>query len=1116
MRCAKCGSDNREGRKFCAKCGAELARLCPQCTASNEPGEDFCGECGATLAASSASHTSSPKDSQPAVRVAAASSPEALEGERKTVTALFADIKGSTELEQDLDPEEARAIVDPALKLMINAVHGYDGYIVQSTGDGIFALFGAPVAHEDHPQRALYAALRMQEELRQYGSMLQTQGRAPIEIRVGVNTGEVVVRSIATGATQVEYTPIGHTTNLASRLQSIARTGSIAASETTRRFCEGYFTLKPLGPTRVKGVTEPVDVYEVTGLGPLRTRLQRSEGRGFTKFVGRQRELEAMKGALEQAKEGHGQIVAAMAEAGVGKSRLLFEFKAVSQTGCMVLETFSVSHGKVSAYLPVIDLLNGYFKITSGDDARTRRERVNGKVLTLDRSLEDTIPYLFALLGIVEDRDPLAQMDAQVKKRRTLDAIKHLLLRESLNQPLMVIFEDLHWIDGETQAFLNLLGDSIGTARLLLLVNYRPEYTHSWGSKTYYTQLRLDPLGEEPADEMLTALVGADSSLASLKRLVAEKTEGNPFFIEEIIQTLFEEGALARNGAVKLTRSLGELRVPTTVQAVLASRIDRLPAAQKELLQSLAVLGRKFALGLVKAVSGKSEDELQFVLSNLQLAEFIYEQPAAGDVEYIFKHALTQEVAYNSMLVDRRKALHERAGAAIEELYAERPEPHYDDLAHHYGRSGDTRKAVQYLLKAGIAALERGGYTQSLERLSTGLELVRTLPNGHDTENLELDLQLSLVIPLGAVRGQAAEEIGKALERARELCPRSGRVQVRATLLDELAIYHSFIGNTRRAREFADEFLSLARQTNAPQLLGWAHFREAYVCFYLGEFSSSVEHADKARELIASRPDASPRSNYVGTLWQSGRSLWFLGFHDRALAKCHEALIAARRDFNAFTVAVTTGALAEVHGYGGELRAMKEQLEAHRANNDQYGIAAIIPGREKILDGWCQAAQGEPQGGIAMIRQGIELNCASHYRVNGAFYASLLAKASALTGQTPEGLQILDQALSQVEQSGERFYEAELFRLKGELLNSSNADAANIKACLGKAIEVARSQSAKSLELRATTSLARFLEKQGERDEARTVLSEIYGWFTEGFDTADLKDAKALLDQLSK
>jgi class 3 adenylate cyclase len=573
---------------------------------------------------------------------------------------------------EDLDPEEAQAIVDPAIRLMIDAAHRYDGYVVQSTGDGIFALFGAPVAHEDHPQRALYATLRMQEELKRYSAKVVADGSSPIQGRVGINTGEVVVRSIQTGASQVEYTPIGHTTNLASRMQTAAPVGSITVSEATRRHCEGYFILKPLGASRIKGVSAPVEVLEVTGLGPLRTRLQRSAGRGLTKFVGREREMETLKHAAEQAKGGRGQIVAAMAEPGVGKSRLFFEFKATSQSGWMVLETFSVWHGKASAYLAVIDLLRNYFKITSDDDERARREKVTGRVLALDRSLEDTLPYLFSLLVIVEGEDPLAQMDGQIRKRRTLESVKRILLRETLNQPLMVIFEDLHWIDQQTQDLLNLLADLIGTAKALLLVNYRPEYSHQWNSKTYYTQLRLDPLGKERAKEMLQSLLGDSAELVPLKRLIMEKTEGNPFFMEETVQVLLDEGALARNGTVKLTKSLSELRIPPTVQAILAARIDHLPPDEKELLQTLAVLGKQFTLSQIKAtVVARNDSELERMLADLQMAEFIYEQPALADIEYTFKHALTQEVAYGSVLIERRKLLHGRTAEGLETLFSD-------------------------------------------------------------------------------------------------------------------------------------------------------------------------------------------------------------------------------------------------------------------------------------------------------------------------------------------------------------------------------------------------------------------------------------------------------------
>ncbi|MGD0291264.1 MAG: adenylate/guanylate cyclase domain-containing protein [Candidatus Binataceae bacterium] len=760
-----------------------------------------------------------------------------LEGERKTVTALFADIKGSTELMEGLDPEEARAIIDPALKLMIDAVHRYDGYVVQSTGDGIFALFGAPVAHEDHPQRALYAALRMQEELKRYSAKVVADGSSPIQGRVGINTGEVVVRSIQTGAGQVEYTPIGHTTNLASRMQTAAPVGSIAVSENTRRLCEGYFVLKPLGATRVKGVSEPVNVYEVTGLGPLRTRLQRSAGRGLTKFVGREREMEALKHAAEQARSGHGQIVAAMAEAGTGKSRLYFEFKAISQSGSMVLETFSVSHGKASAYLPVLDLLHGYFKIAGEDDERSRREKVNGKVLTLDRALEDTVPYLFSLLGIVEGEDPLAQMDGQLKKRRTLEAIKRILLRESLNQPLMVIFEDLHWIDEATQEFLNLLADSIGTAKILLLVNYRPEYSHQWNSKTYYTQLRLDPLGRESAQEMLNALLsiplarsvtgegkrgdepraGEGADLIPLKRLIIEKTEGNPFFMEETVQVLYDEGALVRDGSVvKLTRSLNTLKIPPTVQGILAARIDRLPIDAKELLQTLAVIGREFPLSLIGAVVTKTDDELNRLLNDLQLGEFIYEQPAVGDAEYVFKHALTQEVAYNSVLMDRRQQLHERTAAALETLYTSSVEEHLAALSHHYSRGNNAAKAIQYLTLAGEQARERSAFAEAQVQLQQGLEWIKKLSESPERDARELELAIPLAQVLLVTRGFTAPETRAAAERARDLAEKSGNLT--QLIAQVFGIWRGvfFTGDYTTGSLLADRILYLAQREGSP------------------------------------------------------------------------------------------------------------------------------------------------------------------------------------------------------------------------------------------------------------------------------------------------------------
>jgi class 3 adenylate cyclase len=473
MRCSKCGAENPDRAKFCVECASPFARRCPSCNAENPPTAKFCLECAKPLDATSGKSQGTAAASSP-IQVNAGTTAASRDGERKVVTFLFADIKGSMDLMEDLDPEEAQAIVDPALKLMIDAVHHFDGYVAQPTGDGIFALFGAPVAHEDHPQRALFAALRMQAEVVRYAEKLRAEKGVNLQVRVGANTGEVVVREIRTGEKHAEYVPIGHSTGVAARLEALAAPGSIVISESVRKLVEGYFALKPLGPARIKESSEPLEIYEVTGVGPLRTRLQRAAARGYTKFVGRQREMEAMEHAAELTKAGHGQIVAAVAEAGVGKSRLFHEFKARNQFGWMVLEAFSVSHGRATAYLPMVELLLGYFRIAAADELRTRCEKVNGKIVTLDPALEDTHPYLFGLLGLVEGEDPLERMNTQIRRRRTQEAINRVLLRESLKQPLMLVFEDLHQIDEETQAFLNFFADSIGTSRVLLLVNYRP------------------------------------------------------------------------------------------------------------------------------------------------------------------------------------------------------------------------------------------------------------------------------------------------------------------------------------------------------------------------------------------------------------------------------------------------------------------------------------------------------------------------------------------------------------------------------------------------------------------------------------------------------------------
>jgi class 3 adenylate cyclase len=658
------------------------------------------------------------------------------DGERKTITALFADLKGSTALIEGLDPEEAQRVIDPALQLMMDAVHQYEGFVAQPLGDGIFALFGAPLAHEDHPQRALYAALRMQETMRRYADMLRQKGYPPLLMRVGLNTGEVVLRSIRKDDLRADYVPVGHSTNLAARMEQLATPGTIVVSAYTHRLTDGYFAFKDLGPTQIKGVADALNIYELLGVGQLRTRLQVSASRGLTRFVGRHSEMEQLNRALEQAKGGHGQIIGTMGEPELGKSRLFHEFKLLSLGGCLVLEAYSVSHGKATAYLPVIELLKSYFDIKGEDDERTRREKVGGKVLMLDRSLEDTLPYLFALLGIEEQPSPLAQMDPQIRRQRTFEALKKLFLRESLNQPLVLIFEDLHWIDAETQGFLDVLSESLASAKLLLLTNYRPEYRHEWGQKTYYTQLRLAPFGKEEAEEFLDVLLGQsprpigerdrvrgiDNNLQALKQLILDKTQGTPFFMEEVVQTLAEEGALSgERGAYRLARATTTLQLPPTVQGILAARIDRLAPDEKALLQQLAVIGRQFPMSLIRQVIAQPEADLYRLLASLQHKEFLYEQPAFPESEYLFKHALTQDVAYGTVLQEQKKLLHERTGQAIELLYQDKLEEHYGELAHHFSRGGNTEKAITYLQLAGQQAVQRSATAEAISQLTEAL-----------------------------------------------------------------------------------------------------------------------------------------------------------------------------------------------------------------------------------------------------------------------------------------------------------------------------------------------------------------------------------------------------------
>jgi len=773
----------------------------------------FCLECGQPVGAPTAPRHVSPEAYTPKhLAEKILSSKSALEGERKHVTILFADLKGSMELLADRNPEEARKILDPVLELMMDAVHRYEGTVNQVMGDGIMALFGAPLAHEDHAVRACYAALRMQESVAQYAEGIFRSQGVPIQIRVGLNSGEVVVRAIGNDL-HMDYTAVGQTTHLAARMEQMATPGTILLAPATLQLAEGYVQVAARGPVAVKGVAEPMEVYALTGASAVRTRFHAAAARGLTRFVGRDTEIEHLRRTLALAHDGRGQLVAVVGEPGVGKSRLAYEFTHSYRTqGWLILEASSASYGKATSYLPIIDLLKTYFTIHDRDTHREIREKVTGKVFTLDRTLEPILPPLLALLDVPVEDAPWQALDPAQRRQRTLGAIKHLLLRESQGRPVLLVFEDLHWIDAETQALLDGLVEGLPTARLLLLVNYRPEYQHGWGSKTYYSQLRLDTLPAESAGELLGALLGDDPGVEPLKRLLVKR--GNPFFVEESIRTLVEMGALAgERGDHRLTRPLQTIEVPATVQVMLSARIDRLEADDKRLLQTASVIGKDVPLVLLQAVAEAGEEAVHRGVTHLQAAEFMYETRLFPDPEYTFTHALTHEVTYGTLLQERRKALHAQIVGAIERSYPDRLTEHVERLAHHAVRGELWERAVTYLRQAAARAFMQSANRAASAYLEQAIDALKRLPESPSTLETGIDLRFELRNAVAQTttgyRGlidhlKGAETLSRALGDRHRL----GRA------LDLQSNYWRTVGELEQAITLADRSLAIAEELN--------------------------------------------------------------------------------------------------------------------------------------------------------------------------------------------------------------------------------------------------------------------------------------------------------------
>ncbi len=721
MRCPSCQAENREGRRFCAECGVPLASVCAACGFSNEPGEKFCGGCGQPLQSPGPESPSPKAYTPPHLAEKILTSRSALEGERKQVTVLFCDIVDSTRLAGRLDPEVMHEVMDRVLRLMSEAVHRYEGTVNQFLGDGLMALFGAPVALEDHALRAVEAALAVQETIGGYSEDLKRDRGAEIRLRIGLNTGLVVVGKIGDDL-RMDYTAVGDTTNLAARMQGLAEPGDILVTDATHRLVEGYVRGQSLGLVHVKGVSEPVPAHRITGRR-RRTRLDVSAERGLSPLVGRDRELELLRDRFARVKDGRGQVVGIVGEPGVGKSRLLHEFRrSLEGERITWLAGHCVAYGQAVPYLPTLEVLRSNFLIEDGDNPHQIDEKLRRGLRALDPSLETGLPFLRDLFGLPAD-DSLEKPDAKVKRQKTFEAIRALTVAGSQRTSLVVVTEDLHWIDKTSEDYLAFLVESLTGLRVLLLMTHRPGYSARWADKTYYTQIALDLLSETDTEAVVRGLLRSPDLPPGLVQLIHEKAEGNPLFVEEITRSLLERQALVSTD--RGTRWAGEARVefPETAQDLIRARIDRLEEPVKRIAQTAAVIGREFGLPLLSRLD-EPAGPIQHALDALRGAELIYERRFFPEVEYTFKHAIIQDVAYQSILVRRRRELHRAIGRAIEELYADRLGDHYELLAHHFSLAEEASKAVEYLLKAAGKAAAAFANREALALYERALRLL--------------------------------------------------------------------------------------------------------------------------------------------------------------------------------------------------------------------------------------------------------------------------------------------------------------------------------------------------------------------------------------------------------
>ncbi len=1147
MICTHCHAENRVEAKFCDECGERLELACASCGEPNRPGAKFCSNCGREIARTLPLQPSitpegpAPRDYTPkhlAKKILDAR--PTLERERKQVTVLFADIRGSTRLLEGRDPEEAQKLIDPVLQVMMSAVHRYEGTVNQILGDGIMALFGAPLAHEDHALRACYAALAMQEEMRRYRESVGQPDIQQPHIGIGLNSGEVVVRSIDNDL-NFDFSAIGQTTHLAAGMQQIAGPGTILITAATLRQVEGFLQVKALDRVQVKGIATPVEAYELVGATAARTRIHAAAIRGLTPFVGRTAELENFQNLIQQAARGRGQVLAMVGEPGVGKSRLVHELKRSHlPSDWMVLEGASVSYGKATLYFPLVQFLRGYLSITDGEDGDAIGRKTVERILSLDEMLVDAIGPVLTLLDALPDlsKTPssgspgflqehpavfeairrFVNMEARQRRRQTFDSLKRMIIRESQRQPLLLIFEDLQWTDEETQIFLDYLVESLPMARILLVVNYRPGYAHRWMDRTYYTQLRVEPLHAAGTEELLQHLLGSDPQLPPLKELLIKRTEGNPFFAEESVRSLVETGVLIGNkGAYSPGLQIENISIPTTVQSVVAERIDRLSTDEKHLLQTAAVIGVEVPFNLLRVVADLADDVLNEGLSALQNAEFLYESNLFPEVEYSFKHALTNEVAYGALPHDRRIFLHARIVRALEGTTRNVSLDHVEKLAHHAFQGELWKEAVIYLKEAGAKALTRSANRDAVRLFQEALDALGRLPEGLEAGAHGVDIRLELRNALFLL-GEF-DKIPSYLREAQRIAEAlPDRCRLRRVWNCQLAHY-SLTGEPHRVIELGTRALTPAMACDDPGLDIVTHYYMGIAQHTMGAYVKAMQQLEQAIDMTAKNDLLYERfgtSTIISVICRNWlvQSLAQLGAFDKGFEIASEGLRIGEEVGHPYSLAYMLCSLGFLWLLKGELNKANEEFRRCQKLCQDSNIRVLVP-QINAYWGFARALSGNVTEALPMLETAAQ-QAASIGRTGGqSLRVSWQGECYLLSGRIAEAQALANQALELAGRHMEQGHGAWALKLLGDSgLSQVPQPSRDSESSYVRALTIARDLGMQPLQAHCHFGLGRLyckMHRPREADAEFNQAKELYQAMGMNFWLPKVDTAKAHL-----